>query len=101
MKNDLFLTKPWKDLKLLPKYQSGHLLELYWFPYFVNNNFDVDVLAGEQSQFAKSSTTKFLATANVVSHGGAQSIGLNGEEIMLTIDLFGNEGLVHEETCIF
>ena len=68
-------------------------MELYWFPYFVQkSNFDIDVLAGDQSQFAKKSSSKFLATKNVVSHGGAQQIGLIGEEIMFTIDLFGTEG---------
>ena len=84
-----------KDLELLQKYDSGYLIELYWFPYFVHkNNFNADVLAGDQSQFAKNSKTKFLATENVISHGGAQRIGLNGEETMFTIDLFGTEGLV-------
>ena len=84
-----------KDLKLLQKYDAGYLIELYWFPYFVHkNHFNVDVLAGDQSQFAKNSTTKFLATENVISHGGAQKIGLNGELTMFTIDLFGTEGLV-------
>ena len=71
------------------------MLELYWFPYLIDNSFDVDVLADEQSQFAVNSTTKFLVTENVISHGGAQRIGLYGEETMLTIDLFGNEGMVH------
>ena len=75
------------------------MLELYWFPYFVDHNFDADVLAGEQSQFAKNSSTKFFATENVVSHGGAQPIGLNGEETMLTIDLCGNEGMVQGGRC--
>ena len=65
---------------------DGHqIAEMYWFPYLLNKSLNPEILAGEPSQYNSKSIVRFLASSNMVSHGGLTDLSIEGEDPNYTI----------------
>lgn len=68
--------------RLTEEFDGHQVAEMYWFPYVLEKTMNPKILAGQQSQYNSKAEIRFIATDNMVSHGGLLDISVgDGDSI--------------------
>ena len=66
--------------RLVEMSDGNQIAKMYYFPYLLNKSLDPEILAGEPSYYDSKSIVRFLASRNMVSHGGLTDLSIGVED---------------------
>ena len=60
--------------RLADEFGGFKIAEIHWFPYILDESMNSNILAGPQSCYNSNDKIRFIATDNMISHGGLSDI---------------------------
>ena len=66
--------------RLTSEFDGRQVATMYWFPYILHISMDSEIIAGQQSGYNSNDEIRFIATNNMVSHGGLSDISVEGQK---------------------